>query len=308
MNIRVEPGVWIVAVSGGVDSVALLHMLSVLKQQSPKQYKFVVAHVDHGIRPDSAQDRVHVQQLARQYDMPFVYHQANLGPDVSESTARDARYQFLDTVRKTTKARGIITAHHQDDVLETAVHNLLRGTGRRGLTALTSHDHRHRPLIDVTKRQLVDHAHSHRLTWREDSTNQDIRYTRNYIRHRLLSRFTDAERAQLTILLNELRTLNADIDQDLAHVLHLQPAADQLGRKQFILLPHGVARELMHTWLRTRGVVSLDRPTIERAVIAVKAGRAGQRYSLDKHHALSIDKTVAQLTPIKHSNPRKKPV
>src|SRR5690606_12804580 len=110
------------------------------------------------------------------------------------------------------------------------------------------------------------------------------KYLRNYIRHRLLSRFSDAERAQLAIILEEVRKLNDQIDQEITHMLHLQPAKDKLDRKQFIALPHAVARELMHTWLRARGINALDRATIERAVIAVKAGRIGQRSSLDKHH------------------------
>jgi tRNA(Ile)-lysidine synthase len=308
MNIRVEPGVWVVAVSGGVDSVALLHMLSALQQQSPKKYRFVVAHVDHGIRPDSAEDRKHVAKLSRQYGMPFVYHQVKLGPNASEAEARDARYRFLDTVRKTVKARGIITAHHQDDALETAIHHLLRGTGRRGLTALSSTDNRHRPLLGVAKQQLIDHARAHQLQWREDSTNQDVKYTRNYIRHRLLGRFSSAQRAQLSILLDELRTLNDVIDRELTNYIHTQPGQYKLDRKQFIQLPHSVAREVIHSWLRMRGVASLDRPTVERAVTAVKTGRTGQQYPLDKYHALRIDKTVAQLTPINHSQPAKKPV
>ncbi len=299
---------WVVAVSGGVDSVALLHMLHELSQKHPRLYRFVVAHVDHGIRPDSAKDRRHVQQLARQYGMPFVYHEAKLDHTASEATARVARYEFLDNVRTNTKAKGVITAHHQDDALETAIHNILRGTGRRGLTSLASTSDRHRPLMGASKQQLIDYARNHQLQWREDSTNQDVRYTRNYIRHRLLSRFTAAQRAQLAILLADMRTLNQQIDHELTHILHTQPAANQLDRKQFTGLPHAVAREVMHAWLRARGVTELDKSTIERAVVAAKTGKSGQRFPLDKHHMLHIGKTVAELTPTKPSQPTHKPV
>src|SRR5437764_343012 len=128
-----KPGKYVVAVSGGVDSVALLDMLA-----RSDDLKLVVAHFDHGIRKDSAKDRKFVEDLAKNYDLPFVYEEGHLGSGTSEAVARGARYDFLHRVKKSHGAQAIITAHHQDDVLETAIINLLRGTGRKGLTSLTS--------------------------------------------------------------------------------------------------------------------------------------------------------------------------
>ena len=86
MNIALEPGKYVVAVSGGVDSVTLLHLL-----RSDPKLKLIVAHFDHGIRPESVEDRRFVAELAKQYSLPFVYATGNLGPEASEAAARKAR-------------------------------------------------------------------------------------------------------------------------------------------------------------------------------------------------------------------------
>src|SRR5689334_19288064 len=122
----VQPGKYVLAVSGGVDSMVLLHAL-----QGRPGVKLVVAHYDHGIRPDSHEDRHLVQVVAAQHGLPFEYEEDWLGWGTSEETAREARYNFLERTRQRHKSDAIITAHHQDDVLETAIINLLRGTGRK---------------------------------------------------------------------------------------------------------------------------------------------------------------------------------
>src|SRR5665213_799396 len=133
MNVDLVPGKYVVAVSGGVDSISLLHIL-----QAQPGVRLIVAHFDHGIREDSVEDRRLVQNVAREYRLPFVYDAGNLGVDTSEAAARQARYRFLRRVQQASGARAIVTAHHQDDLLETAILNLLRGTGRKGLTALSN--------------------------------------------------------------------------------------------------------------------------------------------------------------------------
>src|SRR5438309_4751219 len=88
-----DKGHYVVAVSGGVDSMVLLHML-----HDRLGLNLTVAHYDHGIREDSAKDRKLVQEVAQQYKLPFTYREGNLGPNTSESKARTARYNFLHEV------------------------------------------------------------------------------------------------------------------------------------------------------------------------------------------------------------------
>jgi tRNA(Ile)-lysidine synthase len=203
MDFDLPAGSYVVAVSGGVDSVALLHMLA----RRPG-LKLTVAHYDHGIRPDSAEDRRHVQYFARAHGLPFVYETGQLGSDASEATARRARYDFLHRVRQASGAGAVITAHHQDDLLETIILNLLRGTGRRGLSSLKSTDVVKRPLLHLPKNELLRYAAEQGLVWREDSTNADPRYLRNYIRHNILPRFAASDREALLAISRRIKPAN----------------------------------------------------------------------------------------------------
>lgn len=284
------------AVSGGVDSVVLLDVLYKQSRKNSKKIKLIVAHFDHGIRPDSSQDRRLVQRLAAQYNLPFVYGQATLGPNASEAAARLARYEFLEKTRQSCGAIGIITAHHEDDALETAVHNMVRGTGRRGVTALKSTSDLYRPLLRISKKQLQDYAARNSLTWREDSTNLDTKYLRNYIRHKLLAKFSPGQRAQLAILLEDMRSINDELDNYISGLLHVQPHRDKLDRAWFISLPHDIAKEIVHAWLRAHDVQNLDRKTIERLVIAMKTGKKTQQFPINKQWVLSIQESTLALT------------
>lgn len=275
MNIELEPGKYIVAVSGGVDSVVLLDMLRGLPNA-----ELVVAHFDHGMRPDSADDRRSVERLAQAYELPFAYQEGRLGAGASEAVARQARYDFLGKVRLEHDAQAIITAHHQDDVLETAIINLLRGTGRKGLSALADKPGLRRPLLKVPKKDLINYAREHNLEWREDSTNSDQAYLRNYVRHRLLPRFSEQDRQAFLELITQSRDNNDQLDTLLAGQIYDQSNKGGLDRQWFGQLPHQVALEVMAAWLRENEVRRFDRKTLERLVVAAKTAPAGQQFDV----------------------------
>jgi tRNA(Ile)-lysidine synthetase-like protein len=247
-----------------------------------------VAHFDHGIREDSAEDRRLVQALAKKYGLPFVFAEGKLGPAASEATARRARYEFLEKTRRAAKANAVVTAHHQDDLLETVILNLLRGTGRRGLSSLKSTDVIRRPLLHIPKSELLRYAEREGLRWHEDSTNADERYLRNYIRQRILPRFAAKDREALLILSKWAAKQNRAISEQVANYLHLQPGAGALDRHSFIMLPHAVAREVMAEWLLTNTGVELSKKLLERLVVAAKTGRRGSKVDVDAGHWLYI--------------------
>lgn len=286
----IEPGCYVVAVSGGVDSMVLLDIV----RQLP-QLRLVVAHFDHGIRPDAAKDRELVAQVAQQYGLPFVYDEGNLGAQASEAVAREARYNFLDQVRVASRAQAILTAHHQDDMLETAIINIIRGTGRRGLSSLRSRGHIARPLLVFNKEQIRRYAKAHDLTWHEDSTNTDQKYLRNYVRHRILNRLSDEQQAALLAHINTAKDLNDDIDSILQAQLHLQPAVHKLDRVWFSSLRNAVACEVMASWLRGQGV-TFDTKMIHRLVVAAKTLAPGKRVDITKGVQLTIGRTYLALT------------
>lgn len=284
-----SPGTYVVAVSGGVDSVALLHALHSKNQGlSDKPWKLVVAHLDHGIRPDSAEDRKLVQQLAEKWRLPFVYEEAHLGPGASEAAARQVRYGFLRRVQQKYKARAIVTAHHQDDVLETAVINLLRGSGRKGLASLSSQKDVERPLLHTPKKDLIAYAKEQKLQWREDSTNQNTDYLRNYVRHRLLSQFDNAARSEMLEIINNMRQTNQTIDNLLLQELEAQSGQNELDRAWFTLLPHAVAKETMAAWLRSRQLRNFDSKTLERLVVAAKVAAPGKTFDVMHKQRLAV--------------------
>lgn len=286
---------YVVAVSGGVDSMALLDILVKHAADSEDNYKFVVAHLDHGIRQDSKLDRELVGHIARKHGLPFVYHEAQLGAGTSEDIARKVRYEFLHNVRQATGARAVITAHHHDDALETAVINLMRGTGRKGLSSLSSRATVHRPLLHASKQDLKQYAADQGLVWNEDSTNHDTTYTRNHVRHNILPKADEQSRAKLSDIVTRSRELNALIDAQLLHYLHLQPALDVLDRRQFIMLPHSVAREVMAAWLRKHGVRDFDSRTLERVVVGSKTLHQGKAIDVVKNHRIYVDRDTLAL-------------
>lgn len=283
MNITLEPGLYVVAVSGGVDSMVLLDVLRRLPG-----LQLVVAHFDHGIRSDSAEDRRLVEEVAYAHGLEFACESGHLGAEASEDTARRARYDFLQRVRTSYGAEAIVTAHHQDDALETAVHNLLRGSGRLGVTALRSRDKLVRPLLHVSKAEVLAYARKHGLRWREDSTNTDMRYRRNYIRHNIIANLTPNQREELLQHIRRLEQLNAEIDTHLTELLPMLSSGDGLRRHWLIMLPHDVSREVLAAWLRKHGILELTSMMLERLVMAAKTYRPGKQADIDKHHVLLV--------------------
>ncbi len=286
MDVKIEPGVYVVAASGGIDSMSLLDILS--RSSKHRKLKLIVAHFDHGIRIDSGEDRLFVQKMANGYGLPFVYDKGYLGTDASEQKARHARYQFLEQVRKTAGAKAIITAHHQDDMLETAIINIVRGTGRRGLTSLKSGNQLIRPLLSKTKEDITNYATSNNIQWREDSTNLDTKYLRNYIRHNLVAKFSAEDKSQLFEHIDKLSELNVKINKELENYLDIHPSANKLDRHWFIMLPHVVAREVMISWLRGQGVTNIDKKQIERLVHGAKTLPPERSLSVDKQFSLIV--------------------
>jgi tRNA(Ile)-lysidine synthetase-like protein len=223
---------YVLAISGGVDSVVLLDML--MKGKLPGSFQpsdAVVAHFDHGIRAESGDDAAFVRGLAEKYGLKFRLGEGRLGAKASEELARTKRYQFLrKTVEELCYKGGpcskydvkIITAHHQDDLIETILINLIRGTGWRGLTPLWSGDIE-RPLLGYSKAELVAYAIKNDLEWVEDVTNYSPKYLRNRVRD-LTARLSGQQRTKLVELYQKQAELRREIEQMLRKILeHKNP-------------------------------------------------------------------------------------
>ena len=181
-----EPGTAIVAVSGGADSVALLDVLAAVAPIIG--LSLVVAHADHGIALESWKVGKVVQQLADGYRLPFECTELKLGPDTSETEARRARYAWLREVQRRRGANYLVTAHHQDDQIETIVSRALRGSGPAGLAGVAQRGRGGlvRPLLPFMRRELLEYATARGLPIHDDPANRDPRHLRSWVRATLL--------------------------------------------------------------------------------------------------------------------------
>jgi tRNA(Ile)-lysidine synthase len=177
----------VVAVSGGPDSVCLLHILYELKEAL--HFRIIVAHFDHGLRPAEDATETHfVRTLAEAFGIPFETGKGRLlakkASGSREEAARTARYAFLERVRKKYKAGRIALGHNLNDQAETIVMRLLRGSGPLGLTGIPPCRDGFivRPLIDIDRLEIEEHLKAKRLAFVTDSSNLATDYLRNRIR------------------------------------------------------------------------------------------------------------------------------
>lgn len=175
----------IVAVSGGVDSVVLLHAL---RQQLPTA-KLVIAHVNYHLREESDADEVFVRRLAEKYQAVFeMTTWSDIPSNSVESKARQLRYLFFEKLAYQYHTETIVVAHHADDQAETVLLKLVRGGQVSQLAGMDSQNsHITRPFLCITKQELRHYAQDNELTWRDDKTNADPLYTpRNFFRNQII--------------------------------------------------------------------------------------------------------------------------
>jgi tRNA(Ile)-lysidine synthase TilS/MesJ len=147
-----------------------------------------------------------------------------------------------------------------------------------------------RPLINYRKEELIKYAKDNQIIWREDITNQDTKYLRNYIRQFITPKINNTARTQLITLLNRLASINREIDDLIEQSLNQQKNKGSLDRFWFSHLPHNVAKEIFAGWLRANNIRNFDSSTLERLVIAGKVGSSGQKFPVQKDKYLKVYK------------------
>lgn len=282
---------YLLAVSGGVDSMVLLDMVATdyhgfrERHLSGAQFPadFIVVHYDHGIRGKvSAEDAEFVRQQCRNYGVTVRCGHGKLTATTGEAVARQYRYDFFrrvaEAIARDDEPVYLVTAHHQDDLLETIALNIVRGTGWRGLAPMNQPQVL-RPLLDIAKTGLVGYAIEHGLTWREDQTNDSPRYLRNRLRA-LLASWSPADRAELVWLYRKQRCLRRQIEQELEHYCTRHITRDKQGqlvlrRYDLIMLPADVAMEILRRL--TKGW--LTRPQLGQLLLFIKVGKPSKQLS-----------------------------
>ncbi|MCX8087046.1 MAG: tRNA lysidine(34) synthetase TilS [Rhodocyclaceae bacterium] len=287
----------VLGLSGGVDSVCLLHALS--QCRAGRDFHLTAVHVHHGLSPNADRWAAFCEALCLRYDVPFncvrVEVERGTGEGL-EAAARRARHAALAR----SGADWILLAHHRDDQAETLLFNLLRGAGLAGAAAMRMHRGRLlRPWLAVGRSEILEYAQEHGLEWIEDESNADVRHTRNFLRHevipRLARRFPAAVKnlaaaagrfAEAQELLDELARLDlgqhCDFPVSVARLAALSEARARnalrfLLARQAVMVPsdarlHEAVRQLLtaapdrhpsiplgrHRLIRRRGMIYLE--------------------------------------------------
>lgn len=182
----------VIAYSGGVDSQVLLHALAKLKHATKIPNIVTVCHVNHGLSENAITWQSFAEQACQKLNLPFVACQVSVQPQAQQSLealARDARYQALQSLYDEKSL--IITGHHRDDQAETFLLALKRGSGLKGLSAMAAETEQGkdifmRPLLNISRAEIVHCAKEQELDWVEDESNSDTRFDRNFIRQKIM--------------------------------------------------------------------------------------------------------------------------
>ena len=274
------------AVSGGCDSVSLLHLLRFAADDAG--LRVTAAHFDHAMRLDSAADAAWVRGLCRAWGVPLVEARAQPGLRTEEE-ARDARYAFLRRAQAECGATHLATAHHADDQAETVLFRVLRGTGLPGVAGIPPGDETGlvRPLLPFSRAQVARYAGEAGLRWREDPTNAGTDFARNRIRHRLLpwierSVAPGARRslARLAELAREDEAAwEAVLRPVLADVLQEEEGALVLVRERLAAYDSRIAARVLRAALRRLGIAP-DQAGTRMALQFISRAPSGRVFTL----------------------------
>ncbi len=205
----------LIAVSGGQDSLCLAQLLRLL--QSKWQWQLAIAHCDHQWRVDSTENALHVQELAKNWNLPFYLRTAEIAL-TNEARAREWRYAMLGEMARLAGCKIIVTGHTRSDRAETLLYNLVRGSGTDGLQSLSWQRSLGenlilaRPLLEISREQTLAFCEELHLPIWQDSTNENLNYRRNRIRQELLPYLAEHFNPQVEIALSHTaELLHADV-------------------------------------------------------------------------------------------------
>jgi tRNA(Ile)-lysidine synthase len=267
---------YLIGVSGGRDSMALLHCLTSLGYR-----RLIVCHLDHQLRGRaSTADAKFVRALAAKLDLESEVGRVDVAAlarrtkQSIETAGRNARYDFFAGVARRRRCSTIFLGHHAGDLVETFLFNLFRGAGPAGLTGMRQVATRKvdgvdltivRSLLGATRDEIDAYLKSHHLKYREDATNKMLGPLRNRIRHRVIPYIEKQLGRNVRGALWRAATISAD-EAEWAETL-VDPVAtgkSELSLRELRNQPRALQRRTIHLWLRRRGIADLDFGTLER--------------------------------------------
>ena len=267
---------YLVGISGGRDSVVLLHWLVGLGYK-----RLVVCHLNHQLRGRSSDaDARFVRKLAAKYDVDLEIGSRNVGAIAAkrklsvETAAREARYRFFAQVAKRGRCRTIFLAHHADDLVETFLMNLFRGAGITGLSAMREIATRRvedvdltiaRPLLGAWRGDIDTYVGKHRLKFREDASNKNLTPLRNRVRRRIIPYLEKTIGRNIRGNIWRAAMIAAEEEKWIESLAKHSDAQDvDLSVEKLRSLPTALQRRAIMKWLRARNVADVGFDVIER--------------------------------------------
>jgi tRNA(Ile)-lysidine synthase len=286
-------GPYLIGVSGGRDSVALLHWLVNLGYE-----KLIVCHLNHQLRGRSSDaDARFVKGLARKYRLDSELGAVNVRALAAkqkisiETAAREARYKFFAETARRRRCKTIFLAHHADDLVETFLINLFRGAGTAGLSGMRELSTRRiddvglaivRPLLGVWRKEIASYLREHRIKFREDASNKNLNPLRNRIRHRIIPYLEKILGRNIRPSIWRAAAIASEEEAWIDH--ELPDSSDiELSVVKLRALPVALQRRAIFKWLRSQNISEVGFDLVERVRSMVEPGAGPPKTNLPEN-------------------------
>lgn len=294
----------IISLSGGIDSIGLLHVLSSFRIKLDLQLHIV--HFNHGLRPESREEAEFIEALGKQKEIPVTIYETDRlsGAKGMQAKARDWRYRLLDETLEKLNFNKIALGHHLDDLVETQIWKMTRGGSLFSLNPIQPESPPYiRPLLNTRKKEIRQYLIRSNLEWREDSSNQEDEYTRNLIRNRivpLLERCAGGDLSRKLQGLNDDASLLKEVfDKEVPRDIY---ETDTLSFNTITGLNPLFANELIHRFLLFNNQTEVNRDNILRILELVKSGRGN--WSIDLKHGSVLLGKNKEISCLSEKDPR----
>jgi len=296
----------LVAVSGGVDSVVLLDLLC--QVQAEWKLRLKIIHLNHSIRGSEAdRDEAFVRKLAEAFKMEAVFEKRDIPAYQEkhhlglEEAAREVRYQFYEQALSQTGFKKVALGHQKNDQAETILANFLRGAGMRGLSGMSVQRGPFiRPLLWASRKEILQYAREKGLEFRQDSTNADVSYRRNRIRHELIPYLEEHFNPEIVERANRMGTVFSEIESFLIAMAH-ESAEDcillqnqskiilDIGKfsKYFNIIRKYILRECLYKMGAAHSYVTFD--TYDALLFLAAKGQKGRKISVGPNVMVLVD-------------------
>ncbi|MBQ6516329.1 tRNA lysidine(34) synthetase TilS [bacterium] len=290
----------LVGFSGGFDSMCLLDML--FKIEAEYSLKVVAVHLNHNWRGEEAlQEQEKCKAFCEDRRIEFYTKTASAGLKQTETVARALRYKFFDEAIDKYKADAFFTAHNKNDNAETILYRIVKGTGVNGLRGIAEHrEIFYRPLLNISRAEIEKYCEDNELSPNFDSSNNDIKYKRNFIRHKVIPMLEKINPDVMEALSSLINLANEDYDVVEEYLDELRKIIfdkKSIITQEFLKLSQNVQRRIIYDWVLEHGL-DYDYDVINRICMFInenKNSKSGMSKSLSAESWLFVNRDVVEI-------------